>query len=92
MLVSERQPRTVRRANARIVDVRLRGEDGFMHSLVLDNGTETEADLFIDCSGFAGLLLGKTLGVGFEDWSRSKFGAVRFAAWRDPQPHLQMEC
>jgi tryptophan halogenase len=34
----------------------------------LKDGNALSADLFIDCSGFKGLLIAKTLDVGFEDW------------------------
>ena len=60
----------VQRTNARIVDVKLRGTDGFIESVVLQNGETVAGDLFIDCSGFSSLLLGKALEVGFVDWSK----------------------
>uniref|UniRef100_UPI003B597862 tryptophan halogenase family protein n=1 Tax=Shewanella gaetbuli TaxID=220752 RepID=UPI003B597862 len=44
-------------------------ETGDIDKLILDNGNQVTADLFIDCSGFRSLLLGQTLGVSFEDWS-----------------------
>jgi tryptophan halogenase len=59
----------VSRIDARIIDVKLRAEDGFIDALVLDNGTQITGDLFIDCSGFRALLLGEALGVGYQDWS-----------------------
>jgi tryptophan halogenase len=45
-------------------------ESGDIQSLVLESGETISGDLFIDCSGFRSLLLGKTLGVGWEDWSK----------------------
>lgn len=42
--------------------------DGSIASLTLQNGSTVEADFFIDCTGFYGLLIGKTLGVKTESW------------------------
>jgi tryptophan 7-halogenase len=56
------------RIDAKIVDVRLRASDGFIESLKLDSGQTLAADLFIDCTGFRALLLGKALGVNYCNW------------------------
>jgi tryptophan halogenase len=42
--------------------------NGFIKSLGLTDGSEHQADFFIDCSGFTGLLIDKTLKTEFEDW------------------------
>ncbi|XHS77402.1 tryptophan halogenase family protein [Burkholderiaceae bacterium UC74_6] len=52
----------------RIVDV-LRRPDGGVAAVLLDDGRRVEGDLFIDCSGFRSLLLGKTLEEPFVDFS-----------------------
>lgn len=46
-----------------------RRADGFIESLELADGRRLAGDFFIDCSGFRALLIGGTLGVGFNDWS-----------------------
>jgi len=65
--IAERQG--VVRTEGRIVDVAQNGESGHVEALVLESGARIEGDLFLDCSGFRGLLIEQTLGAGFEDWS-----------------------
>ncbi len=57
------------RREGRIVDVRRDAQTGFVTQLQLEGGHVLEGDLFIDCSGFRGLLIDQTLGVQFESWS-----------------------
>lgn len=57
------------RVEGRIVAVRLHPETGFVDTLVLQDGRSVPGDLFIDCSGFAGILIEKTMHAGYDDWT-----------------------
>ncbi|MCG2583727.1 tryptophan halogenase family protein [Massilia sp. TS11] len=63
------EQRGVQRIEGKISQVRQRASDGFIEAVVLENGTELAGELFIDCSGFRGLLIEQTLQTGFEDWT-----------------------
>ena len=63
----------VQRIEGKIVEVNQHAGSGDIRSIKLDSGTEIEGDLFIDCTGFRGLLIGQAMGVEYEDWSHWLF-------------------
>jgi tryptophan halogenase len=62
------ESRGITRTEGRIGHAKVR-HDGFIESVVLTDGREIAGDLFIDCSGFRGLLIEEALKTGYEDWS-----------------------
>jgi tryptophan halogenase len=59
----------VKRVEGEVESVKLRDSDGFIESLQLKNGDVIDGELFIDCSGFRGVLIEEALQTGYEDWS-----------------------
>lgn len=58
----------VMHVDGEIAAVTLNPSNGFIDSLQLRDGRVLTADLYIDCTGFQSLLLGQTLGVGYQNW------------------------
>ncbi len=64
------EARGLTRIEGRITDVARHPESGLVTSVQLASGDTIEADLFVDCSGFRGLLIEQELHTGIDDWSR----------------------
>jgi len=43
-------------------------DDGFLEELIFSDGTRLQADLYLDCSGFRGLLIEQILKTGYISW------------------------
>lgn len=63
------EPLGVVRLEGKIVDVERNAESGHLEEVLLESGARIAGDLFVDCSGFRGLLIGQAMNVGYEDWS-----------------------
>jgi tryptophan 7-halogenase len=59
----------VERREGKVVETNLNPQSGFVESIKLDSGDVIEAELFIDCSGFRGVLIEQALETGYDDWS-----------------------
>jgi tryptophan 7-halogenase len=60
----------VNHVDRRIIDVALKSDDGAIDAVVLESGERIAAQLFVDCSGFRGLLIEGALKTGYEEWSQ----------------------
>ncbi|MFT7722368.1 MAG: tryptophan 7-halogenase [Roseateles sp.] len=84
----------VQRIEGKIAAVHRGGEGGPITALQLENGARIEGDLFVDCTGFRALLLGETLGVGYEDWSHwlpcDRAVAVQTRSVREASPYVDV--
>jgi tryptophan halogenase len=82
----------VTRVEGKIVEVH-QTESGDISEVVLESGQVVKGDLFIDCSGFASLLMDKALGTKFEDWTHwlpcDRAIAVQTKAAGEPIPYTR---
>src|SRR5579883_326303 len=62
------EARGAKRTEGKVVQV-VQRDGGFIDEIVLESGERIAGDLFVDCSGFRGLLIEQTLHAGYEDWS-----------------------
>ncbi len=83
----------VKRLEGQIASVQQDAGSGFITSLTMRNGEVIEGDLFIDCTGFRGLLIEDTLHTGYEDWSHwlrtNKALAVQTESAGPPSPYTR---
>jgi tryptophan halogenase len=84
------EARGVRRVEGRITGTDLSSDSGNVEAVTLADGRRVSGDLFIDCSGFRGLLIEEALGTGYDDWSEwlpcDRAIAVPTALNGDPDP------
>lgn len=62
------EARAVVRIEGKIAGVSQHGETGQVSHVTLEDGREVAGDLFVDCSGFRGLLIEGALQTGYQDW------------------------
>ncbi len=87
------EQKDVKRVEGKIESVNLDSSTGNISELDLTSGERIQGDLFIDCTGFNALLLGKALQTDFEDWSSlflcDRAVTVRTASHKPPSPYTR---
>ncbi len=72
---------------ANVTNARL-NEQGYIQGVNLEDGGFVEGDLFVDCTGFKGLLIGETMKVPWEDFSQWLFCDRAVVAQFDYEEHF----
>lgn len=80
--------------DSKVTDVNLR-EDGFISSVSIESGIDIDGNLFIDCSGFRGLLIEGALHTGYESWQEwllcDSAQALQSRAEGSPPPYTKVD-
>ena len=63
------EARGVVRTEGKVASVQQHPESGFIEAITLESGERIGGQLFVDCSGFRGLLIQQALKTGYIDWS-----------------------
>ena len=83
----------VQRIEGKIVNVDINANSGDIDKLTLESGQIVGGELFVDCSGFRGLLINETLRTPFDDWSHwlpcDSAVAVQTASVSAPIPYTR---
>ncbi|WP_078082956.1 tryptophan halogenase family protein [Microbulbifer mangrovi] len=81
------------RVEGKIQHVQLDHHNGHIKALQLESGELLEGDLFIDCTGFRGLLIDQALHTGFDDWGHwlpcDRAVAVQTGKSENPVPYTR---
>lgn len=81
------------RIEGKIAKVNLDNDTGDIQSLLLESGQVVAGDLFLDCTGFRGLLIEGALHTGFESWSHylpcDRAIAVQTKVTKTPVPYTR---
>jgi len=82
-----------KRIEGKITEAVTDPQSGHISHVILESGQQVEGDLFIDCSGFIGLLIDKALHTGYDDWSHylpcDSAVAVQTKSVEEPIPYTR---
>lgn len=90
------EKRGVTRIEGMVSDVSLDNETGYVLGVDLKYGQKIDADMFIDCTGFRGVLIEGAMKTGYEDWSDwlpcNRAVAIHTESSGDPIPYTRSTC